>query len=214
MFSASWRIYSQRISTAKEKIAQTCLQCLHVFPSLEITRFLERCYRSCHNMRIIEWYSHSRREAWKKFFFLSRNTRLKESNAHSRLKSWNRLLVEHWCVHFSVDLLFLMSGHLIKRYSLWLSHSECDIPVLGIPGTENFSFLGGIGKNWYWKKSGYRYWKYLVLEKVSEPASEKFGIGIVQNFGYRDTLIPLTKRTNLIHNFFRTARLLNRGKIT
>ena len=57
---------------------------------------------------------------------------------------------------------------------------ECDVPVPGIPGTENFSFFWwyrnryqkklvpekspgtGIGKNWYRKK-------------VSEPVSEKFG---------------------------------------
>ena len=47
---------------------------------------------------------------------------------------------------------------------------ECDVAVLGIPGTGNFSslFFGGIGtsigKNWYRKK-------------VSEPVSEKFGTG-------------------------------------
>ena len=49
----------------------------------------------------------------------------------------------------------------------WSWGSECDVPVPGIPGTKNFNLVGvgtGIETNWYQKK-------------VSEPVSEKFGLG-------------------------------------
>ena len=59
--------------------------------------------------------------------------------------------------------------------------TECDVPIPGIPGTENFHFFGGIGTgigtNWYRKK-------------VSEPVSVKFGIGKKSRNRYRKNLVP------------------------
>ena len=59
--------------------------------------------------------------------------------------------------------------------------SECDVPVPGIPGAGNFSFC------WWYR---YRYRKILVREKVSEPASEKFGTGKKSRNRYRKNLVP------------------------
>ena len=74
------------------------------------------------------------------------------------------------------------------------------VPIPGI-----FHFFGGIGTgigtNWYRKKSRNRYWKNLVLEKVSEPGSENFYTGtdfrrnnlgilkIYNGYRYRDFFI-------------------------
>ena len=77
--------------------------------------------------------------------------------------------------------------------------SECDVPVPGIPSTGNFNFfwwyriryrnkmvlvksLGtGIIKNWYRKK----------VSVKSGTGKKSIGIGIVQHFGYRHTLLSV-----------------------
>ena len=59
--------------------------------------------------------------------------------------------------------------------------TECDVPIPGIPGTENFHFFGGIGtgigKIWYRKK-------------VPVSVSEKFGTGKKYRYRYRKNLVP------------------------
>ena len=54
--------------------------------------------------------------------------------------------------------------------------TECDVPVPGIPGTGIFSFF-------WWYRNRYR--NKLVMEKVSEPVSDKFGTGKSLGAGIR-----------------------------